>query len=152
MTSRADTTCAGYTLIELLVVVAVLGLVLALFAGSGSMRSTTLDARAAAADLAGGLREARSRAIATNRPVSLTLDIDAHRWRIEGSPPRLLPPFFALALLTTQGEVRSPHIGDIRFEPDGSSTGGRIELDDRHRKLAIAVDWLTGNVRIADER
>jgi len=42
--------------------------------------------------------------------------------------------------------------GDIRFNPDGSSTGGRISLADGRRRLGVGVDWLTGRVSVADER
>ena len=50
------------------------------------------------------------------------------------------------------GEDRGPGpaIGDIRFQPDGSSTGGRITLADGRRRMAVGVDWLTGRVSVAD--
>ena len=40
--------------------------------------------------------------------------------------------------------------GDIRFNPDGSSSGGRITLADGSRRVAVGVDWLTGRVTVAD--
>jgi general secretion pathway protein H len=151
MTWRAEhasqsTAPAGFTLIELLVVMTILGLALALVSERGPMRSATLDSKAAMAGLAGGLREARSQAIALNQPVAVTLDIAAHDWRIGDLPPHSLPPTLAISLVTTKAAVRDAQNGGIVFEPDGSSTGGRIELSDDRRKLAITVDWLTGNV------
>jgi hypothetical protein len=41
-------------------------------------------------------------------------------------------------------------IGQIRFFPDGSSTGGRIGLSRNDRRAAVAVDWLTGLVSVDD--
>ena len=152
MTSPADLKQSnGFTLIELLVVITILGLALALIVGHGPLRSAALEGKSAVADLAGGLREARARAIAQNRPVDLAFDVAAHRWRIDGQPEKSIPPDFAITVLTVKGEVRGDRIAAIRFEPDGSSSGGRIGLADGRRKFAIDIDWLTGNVRLTNE-
>ena len=142
---------AGFTLIELVVVIAVLGLALVLIAGHGPLRSAALEGKGAAADLAGGLREARARAIAANRPVSLIVDTENRRWQVEGRDFQPLPPDFAVTVLTVKGEVRDETVAGIEFEPDGSSTGGRIALTGGDRKYDIDVDWLTGNVRLTYE-
>jgi general secretion pathway protein H len=148
MTSRAKSQQAGFTLIELLIVITIMGLAIALVAGHGKNRSAGLEENGTAADLAGGLREARAQAIAQNRPVALTLDIAAHRWQIDGQPQRTVPKQFALSVLTVKGETLGSNLAAIRFEPDGSSTGGQVDFDDGVRKLSVAVDWLTGNVRV----
>jgi general secretion pathway protein H len=142
---------AGFTLIELVVVIAVLGLALVLIAGHGPLRSAALEGKGAAADLAGGLREARARAIAANRPVSLIVDTENHRWQVEGRSFNPLPADFAVTVLTVKGEVRDETVAGIEFEPDGSSTGGRIALARGDRKYDVDVDWLTGNVRLTYE-
>ncbi len=139
---------SGFTLIELLIVITIMGLAIALVAGHGKNHSAGLEENGAAADLAGGLREARAQAIAQNRPVALTLDIAAHRWRIDGGPTRTVAPQFALTVLTVKGETRNDNLAAIRFEPDGSSTGGQVDFSDGMRKFSVAVDWLTGNVRV----
>jgi general secretion pathway protein H len=142
---------AGFTLIELLIVISILGLALALVAGHGPLRSAGLEGKAAASDLAGALREARAQAIARNRPVDLNLDVVAHRWDIDGAGPKSLPPGFAITVLTVQGETVGDKRAAIRFEPDGSSTGGRIRLNDGGREFTIDIDWLTGAVRVSHE-
>ena len=142
----------GFSLIELLVVLAVLGFVLVLIVGYRAPWSSGLSLRGTAAELAAELRLARSRAIAENRPVVLALDLAGHRYRIGDGPPHALPAQLAVALLTISGERRSGTIGDIRFNPDGSSSGGRIVLADGARRMAVGVDWLSGRVRIADVR
>jgi general secretion pathway protein H len=143
---------SGFSLIELLVVLAVLGFTLVLIVGYRAPWSSGLSLRGTAAELAAELRLARSQAIAENRPVVLALDLAGHRYRIGDRPPHVLPAQLAIALLTISGERRSGTIGDIRFNPDGSSTGGRIVLADGARRVAVGVDWLSGRVRIADVR
>jgi general secretion pathway protein H len=142
----------GFTLIELLVTLAVLGLALALIAGYKPPWSRGLGLNATAAELAAGLRLARSEAIVSNRPVAFDLDLIGHRYRVGTATPRRLSPDLSLELLTVSGEVLNRREGDIRFNPDGSSTGGRISLADGRRRVGVGVDWLTGRVSVADER
>lgn len=142
----------GFTLIELLVVLAVIGFVMALFVGYRLPWSSGLGLEATARELAADLQFARSQAIADNRPVALALDLLRKRYRVDGETLRPLPPQIAVGLVTIDGERQSATLGDIRFNPDGSSTGGRIVLADGSRKIAVGVDWLTGRVTVADVR
>ncbi len=140
----------GFSLIELLVVLVIMSLTLVLIVGYRAPWSSGLSLRGVAAELAAELRLARSQAIAENHPVVLALDLAGHRYQIGNGPPHALPAQLAIALLTISGERRGGTIGDIRFNPDGSSTGGRIVLADGARRVAVGVDWLSGRVRIAD--
>jgi general secretion pathway protein H len=142
----------GFTLIELLVSLAILGLALSLIAGYKPPWSRGLGLQATAGELAAGLRLARSEAILSNRPVLFDLDLIGHRYRIGTGTPRRLPADLSLELLTISGEALNGREGDIRFNPDGSSTGGRISLADGRRRVGVGVDWLTGRVSVADER
>jgi general secretion pathway protein H len=150
MTSRADARAPGFTLIEMIVVLAVLGLAMALVIGRGPLRSETLNARDTADGLASALREARGRAIVENRPISLTLDLQRRQYRVAEDRPVKLPAEGALVLKTTNGQVRGETVGGIRFDPDGSSTGGSVELGQGARKIRIGVDWLTGRVSVVN--
>jgi general secretion pathway protein H len=143
---------AGFTLIELIVVVAILGLALALIVGYKPPWSSGLGTRAAAGQLASALRLARSEAIARDSPVSVTIDVGAHRYRVGQEPDRRLPPALTMELLTVAGERRTAVESAIRFNADGSSTGGRVTIGDAVRKFVVGVDWLTGRVSVADVR
>ncbi len=138
----------GFTLVELLVVLAVLALVLVV---AGPMVSNALPGahlKTAARDLAAGLRYARSRAITTNRSTALLLDTETRRYRVDGEPEvRTLPTAFSVSLQTARSELADAHTGRIRFFPDGSSTGGEIELSDGTRTYRVTVDWLMGRIR-----
>ena len=142
----------GFTLIELLVSLTVLGLALTLIAGYKPPWSRGLGLQATAGELAAGLRLARSEAILNNRPVLFDVDLVGHRYRVGTGTPRTLPADLSLELLTISGEALKGREGDIRFNPDGSSTGGRISLADGRRRVGVGVDWLTGRVSVADER
>jgi general secretion pathway protein H len=142
----------GFTLIETVVTLAILGFALVLVTGYKAPWSSTLSLKGAATDLASGLRLARSEAIAGNRSVPFDLDIIRHQYRVGNSTVRSLPGRLAIELLTITGEKRGEGAGDIQFNPDGSSTGGRITLADGERRMAVGVDWLTGRVTVADVR
>jgi len=140
----------GFTLIEMIVVVAIMGLVLAMVAARGPLGLHTLTARSAANELASGFRQARARAIADNRPVAVSIDLAGHRWRIGTDKPTELPRDLQIAVLTVAGQSAGGTAADIRFLPDGSSTGGRVELKDGRRRMRIGVDWLNGRVSVGD--
>ena len=144
--------CCGFTLIEVIAVLAILGFALALVAAYKPPWSSGLGVKGTAAELASGLRLARSEAIAHNRSVAFSLDVTGHLYRVGARPERRLPARLSLQLLTISGENRGPGVGDIRFHPDGSSTGGRITLADGQLRMAVGVDWLTGRISLADVR
>jgi general secretion pathway protein H len=143
---------SGFTLIELLVALAIMGLSLALIVGYRMPWSRALGLQGTATQLASGLRLARSEAILSNRQVLFDVDTVGHRYRVGNAAPQSLPAALSIELLTISGEAGKPGEGDIRFNPDGSSTGGRISLIDGQRRVAVGVDWLTGRVSIADVR
>lgn len=147
---RGSAPASGFTLIELFVVLAIIGFALALVVGYGMPVGRGLDLRNSAAALVSGLRLARSEAILNNRVVLFDLDLAGRRFRSGSAPVRQLPAHLTIELLTINGERRDAHSGDIRFNPDGSSSGGRISLADSRRRVLVGVDWLTGRVSLAD--
>jgi general secretion pathway protein H len=142
----------GFTLIEMLVVVAIMALALILVVGYKAPWSRGFAIERVASELAAQLRLARSEAIADNHPVSLRLDLARHRYWVGSAAPRQLPAALSISLVTVAGERRSTAVGGIRFNSNGSSTGGRIVLGDGERRVAVGVDWLTGRVSVADVR
>jgi general secretion pathway protein H len=149
MNSRPERSQAGFTLIELIVVLAVCALVLALFIGRAMHPSSRVEARAAAEQVELALRLARAQAIASNRPIAFVVDVADRSYSFFGTRPVQLPPEFGLSVETVTGAVRGRR-AVIEFLPDGSSTGGRIDITARGKHLLIGIDWLTGRVSLAD--
>ena len=143
---------AGFTLIEMIVVLAVLGLLAGLVMAKGPMKSRTLTERAAVQALSSGLREARARAVATNRPIEFAVDIEHKTFRIGQDAATRLPPEFAVSMVSAAGQRIGDTAAAIRFDPDGSSTGGRIELATESRHIRIEVDWLSGKVSVSNAK
>lgn len=141
--AREAAGCAGFTLLEMIIVLVILGLALGLVATRGPMRSRGLDLRAAADDLAQGLRAARGQAIAAGGAVVVRLE--AGGFRIGNGRLHALPGM-SIAASTLGGQTQSR----IRFTPDGSSSGAIIALADQAGRISVGVDWLTGRVHIAD--
>jgi general secretion pathway protein H len=142
--------CGGFTLIEVIVTLAVVGFALVLVTGYKPPWSRGLGLKGTAAELASGLRLARSEAIASNRSVSFDVDVLKHLYRVGTGKVHSLPPHLSIELLTIAGEKRQDGEGDILFNADGSSSGGRISLADGQRSMAVGVDWLTGRVSVAN--
>jgi general secretion pathway protein H len=140
----------GFTLIEMIVVLVVLGLVIGLVLGRGPMHSPALDARVAAREVAQVLRLARSRAIALDRPIAVSLDIAARAVRIEGSPYQALPRAVGVAATSLTGAAIAGRVVAVLFSPDGSSSGARIVLGEGKFVRLVVVDWLTGRVSVDD--
>jgi len=140
----------GFTLIELLVVLTLMGLALAVAAPLVSNALPGTQLRAAAREVATSLRYARSLAIAGNRDVTFDIDVAAHRFAVpQGNRTGELPAQAQITLTTATSELRDADSGSIRFFPDGTSTGGGVELARDGRRFLVTVDWLTGRVAVA---
>ena len=54
-----------------------------------------------------------------------------------------------LEMRAAAGAVAQALQPGIRFMPDGSSSGGRIELAHGGRRMLVGVDWISGRVSLA---
>lgn len=134
----------------MMVVLAVLGLVAGLVLARGAPRSEGLEMRAATGAVAQAMRVARTQAILSNRPVTVVFNPRAGTLRVGVGTSRSLPAGTAMSVVTT-ADLAGVQAG-IAFQPDGSSSGGRVELARGARHARVGVDWLTGRVTVADDR
>ena len=142
----------GFTLLELMVVLVIAIMVIALIPPMISGVSSSAQLKGAARQLAAGLRSTRNRAISSQQEMVLSLDLEKRHFSISGRPRQVaLPEDIALKLYTAQSELLDETKGNIRFFPDGSSTGGHITLVGKRFGYRVNVDWLTGRIQIRDQ-
>jgi general secretion pathway protein H len=99
--------------------------------------------------IASGLRDTRQEALLSGQERSFTLDVDKRLLkRTAASQPMLLDSDLDLSVYIAKSELIDDTIGSIRFFPDGSSTGGRIDLALHGERATLVVDWSTGAVDI----
>ncbi|MGH8118715.1 MAG: hypothetical protein ACREPJ_15680, partial [Rhodanobacteraceae bacterium] len=95
--------------------------------------------RAAAQQLAAGLRDTRVRAMATGKPQWFTVDLRTHTFAAPGRSPRALP-HAATVRVTSAAEAAAPQgIARIGYFADGSSSGGNIVLSEATRSQRVDV-------------
>jgi general secretion pathway protein H len=99
----------------------------------------------AALQIARRLDNTRTEALVSKRERTVTIDVESGLLR-EGSEGELvqLHPGLELSLDTARSEIIDEQSGRIRFFPDGSSTGGRIRLQNDKGGATVTVDWSTG--------
>jgi general secretion pathway protein H len=136
----------GFTLIEIIAVIVLVALMVALVAVTVGTGIEGARIRAAGKELVAALRYTRTQAIVKREAQVLIVDVENRTYEAPGRKPVQLPAQLEVKLLTAAQEQVGDGVGRIRFFPDGSSTGGHIELirDDAHWRIDIG--WLTGEV------
>lgn len=141
---------AGFTLLEILVVLVILAII-AGYAGSRMITGTERAAlNATSAALAADLRRARSQAIVHNAPVAVRVDVAGPSFGIPGTRPYKVPDGLTVTLFTAATDQTTTTAGEIRFFPDGSSTGGEVTFAGERAREYVQIDWLTGRVTVYD--
>ena len=104
---------------------------------------------AATSRIAGGLRDTRQAAVARKEEQVFMVDVE-QRQVASSSSDGLVPLDQALSmrLYTARSELIDESKGRIRFFPDGSSTGGRIDLEVAGGSAAVRVHWANGRVTV----
>ncbi|MBH5400951.1 type II secretion system protein GspH [Bradyrhizobium sp. CNPSo 4010] len=131
-------------MLELLVVLAIIASGLALAQPLIGRTADRLQLESAQTALLNALKTTRAAAIIRGTEASLVIDLNARTFQSPALPTTMLPAKIELALKVAGLEATDRSHAEIRFYPDGSSTGGdlTLRLDDRIARLC--VHWLTG--------
>lgn len=139
----------GFTLIELLLV---LFIIILGFAAIGISISSGNDAtahKAVARDLVSALRFAKGQALMFHKEATVALDLNENTYTVSDRDKVYdIPETIDLTVVTAQEEMVGEGLANIRFFPDGSSTGGRITLERETDLWQIDINWLTGQVEL----
>lgn len=134
----------GFTLLELLLVLVLLGI--ALVAASVNIsRGLQPQARQEVAALLAALHSVRSQAISQGQPLTLTVDPDTRQWSAPGQGSHRLSAGLMIELHSA-AQSSLPQ-GTYTFYPDGSASGGYIQLTSGGQRWRLDIDWLTGQIR-----
>ncbi|MBV8534572.1 MAG: GspH/FimT family pseudopilin [Alphaproteobacteria bacterium] len=147
----ADAATHGFTLLELLIALAIAALLFVFVVPAGSQQRDHAELANAARAMAAGLRMTRLQAINAGRSAVFAVDIDNAVYQPAGAVREALPRGTRLALVTQRRETAGAAMGDIRFFPDGSSTGGAVTLSRGGDRFEVLVNWLTGGVSVHEQ-
>ncbi len=141
----------GFTLFELLLVLSLAGVVMALVVPRLDNQVSAARFDRLVSDLVGGLKHARSAAIAASQESGVRFDLEDRQYQIEGirgGTEKKFPERVHVKVTTGRSEIVGSSVGAIRFYPDGTSTGGQIELTHPRKRVVIGITWLTGAVQV----
>ena len=105
--------------------------------------------RADVAGFAALFRHAREQAITQRRPLRVVVEPGAHRVTIVAGESDLLRTRVFSERLAI--EPAASNAGAVRFEPEGTSTGGEYRLHSGDTAYRVTVDSVTGRVRSIKE-
>ena len=129
---------AGFTLIELVVALSVATLVLATAPAALDRLYDAMVYRSAVRNVLTELKAARLHAARTGRPVDFVFDVEARNYGIRGKALREIPERLQVSTVVATSDVFPDELATIRFYPDGSSTGGSLQL---MRSSGQGVRW-----------
>ena len=136
----------GFTLLEMLMVIALIAVIAGMTVGLLGVGRSGRVLRGASHDLATELRYTRAQALITGEPQRFEMDLDQRTWTAASNHHGSLPPTIKISFDGVRQEQIDPRHAAIRFFPDGSATGGRINLRTQGVGWRVDVRWLTGEV------
>ena len=148
-TLRSGSNSQGFSLIEVMLVLALGALLMGVVATSLHTGPTF---RQATREISTSLRQARAQALLHQQVVVWKMDTKAKYYWLEGNhvdkTDKILATDIEAKINTAASEVYGLGQGGIRFFPDGSSTGGSVELLFKQQTVKINVEWITGRVSV----
>lgn len=139
----------GFTLLEVIVTLFVVALAVGVVVPTIGRSTDGIKARAEVARFSAILRHTRERAITGRKAHAVVIDPQAHKMTVHTGGPdgevretRALPARLLV-------EATPPPALTVRFEPQGTSSGGQFRLVSGTITYHVTVDPLTGRVKSA---
>lgn len=136
----------------MLVVLTILGIMMALVLPQ-FLRSNTMSPRTIALRIVEKANLARLAAIKSGSETSLLIDTSGRSIGASvGGEDILIPPSIGLEATIGKSSGTTVTKGDIRFLPDGSSSGGELRLSgERGSPIKVRINWLTGTATMVPQ-
>jgi len=142
----------GFTLIELTVVLLIMVLGFSAIGTNISSGNHSSQLKALSRDLASALRYARGQALISHNEVSVAINLAENTYKVSNRDKIYhFSDEIEVTLVIAQDEFKNDEIGQLRFYPDGSSSGGRVTMEWGNLVNIIDVNWLSGKVEISDK-
>ena len=137
----------GFSLLELMIVLVLAALLSGVVASSMSGGPVL---HKTAQDLGNSLRHARNLAQIQHQSILWQLNIEQKTFWIKGmkGKKKHLDSRFTVKIHSAVSEQIQQNIAGIRFFPDGSSTGGIVDLMYNNQKYSINVEWISGRISL----
>lgn len=114
-----------------------------------SAGNDSMALKAAARDLASGLRYVRSQAMISHSQAALNFNLSDNSYSLTGQNKIYHISEDIDVTISTAKEDLHDGTAQLRFFPDGSSIGGRVTLEKNKLSQEININWLTGHVTLA---
>ena len=132
----------GFTLLEMLVVIVLMSIGIAVV-GFGLHKGLQQAAdRQLLGQMVQALRTTRSAAIISGQTRETSFDLERRTFQAPGRRPQQWPAEVGVQL-NTAADLNAA----VAFYPDGSSSGGNLQVFQGDRRWRIDVGWLTGSVK-----
>jgi general secretion pathway protein H len=135
----------GFTLLELIVTLVVVAVAVGLVAPAIGRSTETLRTRAEVAGFSATFRHAREQAITTRQAFTVLVNPTSHLLTVTTGEDEVR----WTRALSKRVEIRAdtPNSLAVRFEPQGTSSGGNFHLVSGKIAYRVTVDAVTGRVR-----
>jgi general secretion pathway protein H len=139
----------GFTLLELLVVLFIMILGFSIVGINLSSGEGSSAIKVAARDMVSALRYTRGQALMLHQEATMAINLSENNYTVNDRIQHYrIPKTISLTVVTAQSELSGNGIANIRFFPDGSSTGGRVTLEQGKFAWEININWLTGQIEL----
>jgi general secretion pathway protein H len=141
----------GFTILELLVVLTIGGMLVTLVPPMFSKGVSGVAFKGAARSISASLRSARVHAISKHKDIEVDFNLEDKTYQIVGFKKKYaLPDDIEISVKLQKENSQSDNTRQIRFFADGGATGGQVVLSKDQAEYVVAVDWLTGQVKILE--